>query len=138
MKRTSIVLAGLLAFAGFAAHAETPDKSGQFAHSIRSGKTRAEVRAELQEAQRTGDILASGEGGTAYERNPAAYPARGMVAGKPREQVRAETLQALRDGEVPYGEAGLTQRELFPQRYMAKGDAPDRPMAGVLRRWTQR
>lgn len=138
MKRTSIVLAGLLSLAGFAVHAESPDPSGQFAHTIRAGKTRAQVLAELKEAQRTGDILVTGEGGTAYERNPGAFPARVHVAGKTREQVRAETLQALRDGDVTHGEAGLTRREVFPHRYMAGGGAPMQRSASVLQRWTQR
>ncbi|HYE40244.1 MAG TPA: DUF4148 domain-containing protein [Ramlibacter sp.] len=132
MKRTSLFLAGFLSLAAFTAQAESPDPSGQFAVSVRSGKTRAAVLAELKEAQRTGDILAAGEGGTRYDLNPGAYPARMQVAGKTREQVREETLQALRDGDVPSGELGLTQREAFPERYMARGDAASRQrMAGM-------
>jgi hypothetical protein len=139
MKRTSLIVAGLLSLAGFAAHAETPDRSGQFAITIQSTKSRADVLAELKEAQRTGDIQVSGEGGTAYERNPGAYPSRTQVAGKTREQVRAETLQAVRDGDIAYGEAGLTRREVFPQRYMARGDAGWRQWtAGTVRPSTQR
>jgi hypothetical protein len=120
MKRISLVLASLLSLAGVATHAETPDPSGQFAVTVKSSKSRAEVFGELKEAQRTGDIQAAGEGGSEYERNPQAYPPRAVVAGKTRDQVRAETLQAVRDGDIPYGELGLTERELFPQQYVAR------------------
>jgi hypothetical protein len=43
----------------------------------RPGRTRAQVTAELKEAQRTGDIMVGGEAGmTEYELNPSAYPER--------------------------------------------------------------
>lgn len=136
MKRTTLVLAGLLSLA---AHAESPDPSGQFAATVRSAKARADVLAEWREAQRTGDFQPAGEGGTAYERNPRAYPPRLQVAGKTREEVRAETLQALRDGDVTSGEQGLTQREAFPQRYMARAEEGARQRtAGFFRRFTER
>jgi hypothetical protein len=120
MKRISLVLASLLSLAGIAALAETPDPSGQFPVTIHSGKTPVELRGELKEAQRTGDIQAAGEGGTEYERNPQAFPPRPVVPGKTREQVRTETLQAVHDGDIPYGELGLTERQLFPQQYAAR------------------
>jgi hypothetical protein len=118
MKRTALVLATLLSVAGVAAHAETPDLSGQFAHRSVSVKSRSEVRAELQEAQRTGDVLAAGDTGlTLSQLNPSAYPAKTLVAGKTREQVREETAEAIRNGDIVAGEYGLTEREVFPQQY---------------------
>jgi hypothetical protein len=56
MKRNSLTLAlaGLLALASLAAHAETPDPSGQYAISIASTRTRAEVQAELKQFQQSG------------------------------------------------------------------------------------
>ena len=127
MKR-NIILAAAMSIAAIAAHAETPDPSGQFAAPVlKSSKSRSEVLAELKEAQRTGDILASGEGGTLYERNPHAYPPRPVVAGKSRDQVRAETLQAIRDGDIIVGgELGLTARALNPQLYMARNGSGQR------------
>ena len=56
MKRNTLTLAlaGLLAVAGLAAHAETPDPSGQYAISIASTRTRAEVQAELKQFRQSG------------------------------------------------------------------------------------
>lgn len=74
-----------------------------------SGVTRAQVESELRQAMRSGDVAGSGEAGmTAYEQDPAAYPARPLVAGKTRQQVEAETLQAMHDGEIVTGEVGST------------------------------
>ena len=65
------------------------------------GLTRDQVRAELREAIRTGDILVGGEHGmTAYEMAPHRYPARPPVVGKTREQVRAELVEAVRTGDI--------------------------------------
>jgi hypothetical protein len=54
-------------------------------------KTRAQVQAELAEAIRTGNLLASGESGLRLnEVNPSKYPAKAVLAGKSRAQVLAE------------------------------------------------
>jgi hypothetical protein len=104
------------------------------------GKTREQVRAELAEAQRTGDIaaskdmgsdeFASGAGHKLNELNPAAYPAKPAVVGKTREQVRAELAEAQRTGDIiarkdmgtdEYASgAGRKLNELFPAAYPAK------------------
>ena len=101
------------------------------------GKTREQVRAELAEAQRTGDIVAgkdmgtdeyaSGAGRKLNELFPAAYPAKPAVAGKTREQVRAELTEAQRTGDIVAGKdlgtdeyssgAGRKLNELFPNNY---------------------
>jgi hypothetical protein len=122
MNRTVLALAAALSLAGLSAHAESPDPSGQFA--ARPGSptlTRAQVRAELEQARRNGDLR--GESGlTEYELNPSAYPSRAAFAGKSREQVRAETLLAIRDGDIlAPGDAGVTVRELHPRQYLARG-----------------
>ena len=49
----SIAAAATATFAG-GAFAESPDPSGQFAQQVASGKSRAEVVAELQEYKRSG------------------------------------------------------------------------------------
>jgi hypothetical protein len=67
-----------------------------------STKTRAEVSAELEEAQRTGDIIA-GVGGTSEKLNdlyPERYPAKPVAEGKTRAQVLAELAEAQRSGEL--------------------------------------
>ena len=127
MKR-NIILATVMSIAAIAAHAETPDPSGQFAAPVTSSRSRSEVLVELKEAQRTGDILAPGDQvGTLYEQNPRAYPPRPVVAGKSRDQVRAETLQAIRDGDIIVGgELGLTARDLNPQLYTARNGSGQR------------
>jgi hypothetical protein len=124
MNRTAVFLAAALSLAGASAQAESPDPSGQFA--ARPGSptlTRAQVRAELEQARRNGDLLAPGDGSlTEYELNPSAYPARAVVAGKSREQVRTETVQAIRDGDIlAPGEVGVTKRELYLQQHLARG-----------------
>ncbi|MDB5858747.1 MAG: hypothetical protein JWQ76_2436 [Ramlibacter sp.] len=122
MKRTLLLVVTALSLASAAVHAETPDPSGQFAVPVTHSKSRAQVLAELKEAQRTGDILAAGDQGvTLHDLNPRAYPPHPALAGKTREQVRAETLEAIRDGDVIIqGELGLPERELYPQRYLAQ------------------
>lgn len=100
-------------------------------------KTREQVRAELAEAQRTGDIAASkdmgideftsGSGRKLNELNPAAYPAKPVVAGKTRAQVRAELAEAQRTGDIVASKdsgideytsgAGRKLNELFPNLY---------------------
>lgn len=136
MNRTSsLFFAGLLSLGALAAHAESPDPSGQFAAHVNSGTTRAQVQAQLQQAQRSGDMLAAGDSGlTEAQVNPFAYPARTVVASKSREQVRAETLQAVRNGDVLLaGELGLTERQAFPQSYAPHNQpAPVRYLASLL------
>lgn len=64
------------------------------------GKTRDQVRAELAEAQRTGDIQAFGNSGkNLNELYPSQYPAKAVAQGKTREQVLTELVQAQRSGE---------------------------------------
>jgi Tfp pilus assembly protein PilV len=101
-------------------------------------KTRAQVRAELLEAIRTGDMPASSKasddtgvysGTKLNELFPARYPAKQAVAGKTREQVRAELLEAIRTGDMPAPSevsddtgvySGTKLNDVFPARYPAK------------------
>ena len=90
--------------------------------------TREQVRAELAEAVRSGDILANGESSLKLnELYPSRYPAKQMQAGLTREQVRAELAEAVRSGNIlAQGESSLKLNELYPNRYPAK-----RMQAGV-------
>lgn len=84
--------------------------------------TREQVRAELAQAQRTGDIMAPGDSGKKLnELYPDQYPAKAATQGLTREQVLAELAQAQRTGDmVAYGESGKKLNELYPSQYPAK------------------
>jgi len=78
------------------------------------------VKAELAEAIRTGDMMASGELGLKLnEEFPQRYPAVVAVAStKTRDQVNAETREAIRNGDMYAAGEGMTKlNEEFPQRY---------------------
>jgi hypothetical protein len=82
--------------------------------------TREQVKAELLEAIRTGDIADGYDGLTRYEHNPSAYPARPVVVGKTRDQVKAELREAIRTGDIVDGYDGLTRYEHNPSAYPAR------------------
>jgi predicted RNase H-like HicB family nuclease len=84
--------------------------------------TRAEVKAELVEAIRTGDLLADGETGLKLnEINPSKYPSTPSQLGKTRAQVRAELEEAIRTGDMlAVGDAGLKLNEVHPSKYPSK------------------
>ena len=84
-------------------------------------KTREQVRAELREAQRTGDIVSDGETGLKLnELYPHRYPAAAVAQGKTRATVQAELQAAQRSGDiVADGETGQKLNELYPHRYPA-------------------
>jgi hypothetical protein len=105
----SLSLAALVAGNAFAADASAP-------------KTREQVRAELLEAQRTGDILAQGNSGKLLnELYPNQYPAKAVVQGKTRDQVLAELVEAQRTGNIlAQGDSGKLLNELYPNQYPAK------------------
>lgn len=94
-----------------------------------AGKTRAEVQAELAEANRTGDIYGSGE--TFVKLNqvfPGRYPSVEPVAmGKTRAQVQAELTDAVRTGDAYSGGDNIdTLKVTFPGNY-----PPKSPMIAV-------
>ena len=105
--RSIITLALFAAFAG-GAHAQ-------------SEKTRAEVKQELAEAIRTGDVQAPGESGIKLnELYPQRYARAPQLTSLTRAQVKAELGEAARTGElVAAGESGLKLNELYPQRFPA-------------------
>jgi Domain of unknown function (DUF4148) len=84
--------------------------------------TREQVKAELAEAIRTGDIIDNGETGQQLnELNPARYPAKPVVQGNTRAQVRAELAEAQRTGDiVGNGHSGQKLNEMYPGRYPPK------------------
>jgi hypothetical protein len=68
-----------------------------------STKSRAEVQAELIQAERTGEIQDLDSGYTFKQEYPGRYPAAQTAAGKSRAEVKAELIRAERAGEVPVG-----------------------------------
>ncbi|MDP2164168.1 MAG: DUF4148 domain-containing protein [Hydrogenophaga sp.] len=108
-----------LSAAAFAVIALTASQT--FAADTALPKTRAEVKAELAEAIRTGDIVAPGESGRKLnELFPNQYPAKAVTQSKTRAQVQAELVEAIRSGDiVAAGDSGKKLNELFPNRYNA-------------------
>jgi ribosomal protein L30E len=72
------------------------------AHS-QSERSREQVRAELAQAMRTGDIVSGESGLTLREQFPGRYPQRAQATGFTRAQVEAELAAAIRDGHVITG-----------------------------------
>ena len=99
----------------FAGHALAADPSVP--------KTRADVKAELAEAIRNGDMVADGQTGLTFKQLYPQRYAQPVTAGKTRAEVKAELAEAIRNGDmVADGETGLTFKEMAPARY-AKADA---------------
>lgn len=71
-----------------------------------AGKSRAQVKAEYDEAVRTGDIVEPITTQKLNELYPAAYPAKPTAVAKTREDVKAEYDQAVRTGNLVNPETG--------------------------------
>lgn len=101
-------------------------------------KTREQVRAELAEAQRTGDIVVvtnDNKGQKLNELNPSQYPAKAVVQGNTRAQVLAELAQAQRTGDivvVTNDNKVEKLNELHPGQYPAKAITQGNSRAQVL------
>ncbi len=82
-------------------------------------KTREQVRAELMEAIRTGNMPANDDSGRMLnEVNPSAYPPKVERPCKTREQVRAELAEAQRTGNMlANDESGCLLKDLYPDLY---------------------
>jgi hypothetical protein len=64
-------------------------------------RSRAEVLAELVQAELSGDVIANAETGEkAYQLYPSDYPSHVATAGKSRADVLAELAQARRGGDI--------------------------------------
>ncbi len=88
------------------------------AANAQSGTTTAEVRAELDAARRSGDLVVPGEiGRKESELHPVRRPSDSRDTARTRGEVRSELAQAIRDGEIPFGEIGRTAFEMRPDLY---------------------
>lgn len=88
-------------------------------------KTRAQVRAEYEQARRDGDLQAAGDSSlTMREMFPDRYPLPATVSGKTRAQVQAELAEAQRTGQLyADGDTDMMLKDRYPGRY-PKADAP--------------
>ena len=83
-----------------------------------SAKTREQVRAELAQARRDGDLVAAGDADTASNTAQSGRYATAFAGvSKTRAEVKAELAEARRNGDVIVGDSSVTLREEFPQRY---------------------
>ena len=89
-------------------------------------KTREEVRKELEEAKKMGDIPANDESGFLLrEEFPQRYPQKATGSTLTREQVRKELQEAQRTGEIPANdESNMQLHELYPSRYPQQDNGP--------------
>lgn len=78
--------------------------------------TRAQVNAELAEAVRTGNVMASDTGELMKDVFPQSYPAEPSST-VTRAQVRVELAEANRTGNVLVGDIGHRFNEVFPERW---------------------
>ncbi len=89
-------------------------------------KTRAEVRKELEDARKMGEIPANDESGLLLrEEFPQRYPPKATGPSITREQVRKELQEAQRLGEIPANdESNMQLHELYPSRYPQQANGP--------------
>lgn len=106
-------------------------KLGSDPGATEGGKTRKQVRAELIEAWRMGDIPVLENGLTPRELNPGAYPSRPAEQGSTKEQVQAELAEASRMGEWPVLDDGRTPRDLNPAIYPSRAVVQGKTRAQV-------
>ena len=104
-----------------------------FAADTSTGKTRAQVKAELVEAVRTGNIRAQDESGRMLnEVNPSQYPAQAVTQGKTRAQVVAELAEAVRTGNIVGNDkTGRMLNEINPSLYPAQPETQGNTRAEV-------
>ncbi|PKO76418.1 MAG: hypothetical protein CVU21_13215 [Betaproteobacteria bacterium HGW-Betaproteobacteria-15] len=82
-------------------------------------KTRAEVKTELAEAIRSGNMIADSESGATFKQlYPHRYAQQPATTGKTRAEVKAELVEAIRSGNmIADRESGATFKQLYPGRY---------------------
>jgi hypothetical protein len=105
-----------------------------WAQNTSGPKTREQVRAELMEAMRTGNMPANDDSGRMLnEVNPSAYPPVVQAPCKTRAQVRAELAEAQRTGNMPANdESGCLLNEINPSAYPPKPVQPCKTREQVI------
>lgn len=93
--------------------------------AAQEGKSRAEVRAERDDAIRKGEVLDGTTNRPMHELYPGMYPKRNVPRSTTtRAQVRDELAEAIRLGTAPIDELGLTPRDKAPHRFPAPAAQP--------------
>lgn len=82
--------------------------------------TREQVKAELAEAIRTGNIVTGESGAKLNEQFPQLYPQQEAASSVTRAQVKAELAEAIRTGNMIVGESGLKLNKIYPGNYPAQ------------------
>jgi hypothetical protein len=89
-----------------------------------AAKTREQVRAELAQAQRNGDLIADGETGARFNQLYPSLYAQQATVGKTRAEVKAELAEAVRNGDlIADGQTGARFNEVAPAQYAAARSA---------------
>lgn len=83
--------------------------------------TRDQVKAELAEAIRTGNIVTGESSARLNEQFPALYPQQQTQSTVTRAQVRAELADAIRSGNIIEGESSAKLNEKYPNQYAQQG-----------------
>lgn len=78
--------------------------------------TRDQVKAELAEAVRTGNVVTGESSDRLNEQFPQLYPQQASST-VTRAQVQAELAEAIRAGNVLVGESSAKLNEVLPQNY---------------------
>lgn len=82
------------------------------------GKTRDEVRAELAQAIRSGDMIADGATGQRYNQIAPHLYAQPVAVSKTRAEVASERDAAIRNGDlIADGATGQRYNEVSPAQY---------------------
>jgi len=84
--------------------------------------TREQIKAELAEATRTGNLISGESGLKLNEQFPQNYPGQHNAPDKTREQVKAELAEAIRTGNISVDESGQKLNEQFPHKYPSQGN----------------
>ena len=87
---------------------------------VASSRSRAEVNAELAEAQHTGDIVDAGTGQKLNELYANRYPAKVAAPSRSRAEVKKELFEARRTGDIVDAGTGQKLNELYTNRYPVK------------------
>lgn len=78
--------------------------------------TRAQVKAELAEAIRSGNVIIGEDGTLMNEAFPHNYSAQ-QASSVTRAQVKAELAEAIRSGNMSASESGVQLNQVFPHNY---------------------
>ena len=91
--------------------------AGQAMAATDAPVTRAQVKAELAEAIRSGNMIADENGQQLNEIFPHNYPAQQAGSSVSRAQVKAELAAAINNGNVTVGESGELLNEVYAYNY---------------------